>query len=196
MIIGIKGRKGSGKDTIANYLVDKHSYYKYGFADPLKEGIQKMFGFTNDQLWGDEKEIVDPFWGVSPREILQYTGTELFQFDLGKYIPAFQKIGRSIWVKKFEQWYKHYHEWDQINNVVIADLRFLHEAVKIKELGGMILEVVRETKLNEFSDHPSEVELAQIVPDYVVDNTASIDVLYNNIEFLLKSKLFEEFHGI
>ena len=194
MIIGITGRKKSGKDTIGDYLVNKHNYTRYGFADPLKEGIQRMFGFTNDQIWGDDKEMIDPFWGVSSREILQIAGTELFQFELPKYIPAFQNIGRTIWVKRFEQWYKERYTTDR--DVVVSDCRFLHEAEKIREMGGIILKVVRDTTLNEFSDHPSEVEMSKIVPDFVIDNNSTLDELYNNVEFFLQTKLFKEHNHI
>lgn len=192
MIIGITGRKGSGKDTVANYLVENHGYTRYGFADPLKKGIQQMFGFTDAQMWGDDKEMIDPFWGVSGREVLQKFGTEVMQFELGNVLPALKDVGRSFWVKRFEQWYNTHNELDLVHNVVTADTRFLHESEKIREMGGMVLKVIRGTTLNEFSDHPSEVEMSKIVPDYVIDNTGTLEDLYKNIEFFLQTKLFKE----
>ena len=190
MIVGIKSRKSGGKDTAGNYLCQNHNFIKYGFADPLKKGIQQMFGFSDDQLWGDKKEIVDPFWGVLPREILQYAGTELFQFELPKLIPNFNKIGRSIWVKAFEKWYYNHMEYGSGQNVAIIDLRFLHEAKKIKELGGVILEIKRDTLLDDYSYHASEVELSQIVPDHIIENNSSLEYLYKNIDIFMKKYAF------
>jgi hypothetical protein len=187
MLIGIKSRKGGGKDTAANFLCEKHNFVRYGFADPLKKGIREMFGFNDDQLWGETKEVIDEFWNVSPREVLQYAGTELFQFELPRLMPALKdKIGRGFWVKRFEKWYQENSDL----NIVISDLRFLHEAAKIKELGGVVLELKRNTNLNEFSNHASEVELEQIIPDWVIDNNDTLENLYIHLDdFLLQQHI-------
>lgn len=50
-LIGIIGKKRSGKDTISDYLIKNYGYQKYGFADPLKRGAKEIFGFTDEQLW-------------------------------------------------------------------------------------------------------------------------------------------------
>ena len=39
----------------------------------------EMFGFTEDQVFGDAKDVIDPVWGVTPRLVLQVLGTELMQ---------------------------------------------------------------------------------------------------------------------
>ena len=53
ILIGITGRRGSGKDTVADRLVEKFKFEKYSIAAPLKKAIQNLFGFTHGQLWGD-----------------------------------------------------------------------------------------------------------------------------------------------
>ena len=87
-IISICGIKRSGKDTIAEYLIKKNNFKRYSFADPIKQGLIKMFGFTEKQMWGDteDKEAIDPRWGISPRKMMQIVGTELFQFDIHKHL--------------------------------------------------------------------------------------------------------------
>ena len=60
ILIGLVAPKRSGKDTAADYLCQKYHFKKYNFADPLKEGIGKMFGFSHDQLYGKDKEVTDP----------------------------------------------------------------------------------------------------------------------------------------
>lgn len=52
MIIGLCGPAGSGKDTIADYLVKKHGFVKMANADLLKRIVQQVFAFTDEQLWG------------------------------------------------------------------------------------------------------------------------------------------------
>ena len=43
MIIGLAGKKGSGKDTIAEYLCAQYGFINYGFGDPIKEIGRIMF---------------------------------------------------------------------------------------------------------------------------------------------------------
>lgn len=52
VIIGISGKAGSGKDTVADFLVKNHSFVKVSLADPLKRICQDVFGFSYAQLWG------------------------------------------------------------------------------------------------------------------------------------------------
>jgi hypothetical protein len=213
-LIGLVAPKQSGKDTIGDYLCGKYSFKKYNFADPLKEGVRKIFGFTEEQLYGNEKEIIDPFWGVSPREVLQKMGTEVFQYEVPKTIPELNDVGRSFWVKCFEKWYKEesvqyekvFSVWsnsifeamckglpyDFLNvqphlRVVISDIRFHHEANKIKDLGGTLIRVKRNTKENLYSKHKSEIECQEIVCDYTIENNSNINELYSSIDLLIKN---------
>jgi dephospho-CoA kinase len=52
-MIGICGKKFHGKDTIANYLIQRFGFTKVSLADPLKKGVQEIFGLTDNQLWGN-----------------------------------------------------------------------------------------------------------------------------------------------
>lgn len=213
LLIGLVAPKQSGKDTAADYLCKKYHFKKYNFADPLKEGIGKMFGFSHDQLYGKDKEVVDLFWGVTPREVLQKMGTEIFQYEVPKAIKELEPIGRSFWVKCFEKWYINelnsfykkrsfwstnvfeamvkdlpYSFLNEIRphiRVVISDIRFLHESNKIKELGGILIKINRKTKNNEYSEHCSELECRDIECDYLIDNDGDIFDLYNQIDTLM-----------
>jgi len=51
-IIGISGNLGSGKDTVADYLIDHHAYVRIALADPLKRLGSSVFLFSYNQLWG------------------------------------------------------------------------------------------------------------------------------------------------
>ena len=86
MIIGVLGKKRSGKDTTGDYLVANKNFVKYSFANPIKRGAMELFGFTEDQVFGDAKDEIDPTWGITPRLVLQIMGTEVFQYDMPKYL--------------------------------------------------------------------------------------------------------------
>ena len=46
IIVGLSGKAGSGKDTVANYLVEKHNFTKLAFAGVLKEGMKILFDLS------------------------------------------------------------------------------------------------------------------------------------------------------
>ena len=67
-IIGIAGLIGSGKDTVANHLINNHNFTSVKFADKLKDGVAAIFEWPRDLLEGDTdesrewRETPDPFW--------------------------------------------------------------------------------------------------------------------------------------
>lgn len=169
MIIGITGKIGSGKSTIAEYLVNRHNYVEYSMASPLKE-IGRIFGFTEDQLYGtqEQKLEIHPHWGISARTFLQKVGTEIFRETMPKIIPD-MKIERTIWVDLFKIKYR-----KNPKLYVISDVRFLDEATVIKELGGIIIRTIRDNNVSSDSKlehkHISEMEMDQIQEDFTIDN--------------------------
>lgn len=60
--VGLIGERGSGKDTLSDYLVTHKNYIKYNFANPVKEISRIMFDFSDDQLYGTQKDILDNRW--------------------------------------------------------------------------------------------------------------------------------------
>ncbi len=183
MVIGIIGKKRHGKDVIGAQLIAHHNFIRYGFADPLKRGAMEMFGFSNEQMWGDLKEVVDPRWGITPREVLQILGTELLQFDIHKYTDNLKHVGRNIWAHRFKVWY----EEQQSKNVVITDVRFQHEVDVIRSLGGYIWKVERPY-IDRGDSHPSEVEMEKITDiDHHILNEGTIIELNNKIDIIFNS---------
>lgn len=51
MILGISGVAGSGKDTVAGFLENRH-FVRVAMADPLKRIARDVYAFTVNQLWG------------------------------------------------------------------------------------------------------------------------------------------------
>lgn len=182
MIIGFSGLKGSGKDTCADYIVKKYNYNKIAFAGPLKEICGITFGFDNDQLYGNKKEVKDPFWGIRPRDAFQYIGTDMFRNRMQHLIPG---IGEEIWVKVAEkQCINHLNEG---RNVVISDVRFQNELDMIQKHGGVVIYIDRPKCKKNGDNHTSETEMLSISNyNEIIVNDKTIDVLYENIEDVFK----------
>jgi len=49
-IIAICGAKRSGKDILANHIVNKYGYTRLSFAEPLKELVKLIFNFSDEQV--------------------------------------------------------------------------------------------------------------------------------------------------
>jgi hypothetical protein len=187
-LIAICGYKRSGKDTIANYIQRSVCFSNHcKISSNLKEGCMSMFGFTNEQLEGDLKEVKDPFWNITPREAMQYIGTDVMQYEIQKLIPD---IGRRFWIKRFI----HHIQSNHSNIVIVSDLRFMHEYIELKkhfDTHLYIIKVIRDT-INHDDHHISEREWKDIPSDVCICNNGSLEKLYNNIDtYLKKNNLVE-----
>ena len=136
MIIGICGLIGSGKDSVADILVQEKNFKKISFADKLKDGVATVFGWdrsmlegktSNSRNWREEK---DDFWSaelgkdISPRLVLQLFGTECMR----------QGFYDGVWVSLVK---KHIID-NPKQNFVIHDVRFPNEANMIKSIHGEV----------------------------------------------------------
>jgi hypothetical protein len=119
MIIGITGKAGAGKDTIADYLIKTHNYKKISLADPIRRIIQDVFVLSHEQVWDRvEREKPLPQWNNwTVRKLLQIIGTESMR----------NIIDDEIWVKHAWFTIKKQLEQNPDLNFVIPDIRFPNE---------------------------------------------------------------------
>lgn len=176
-IIGVAGKKYSGKDTVGNYLVKYHGYRKIAFADALKRICKLLFDFTDEQLNTDLKDSVEERWDKTPREILQFVGTELLRDMLGNFVP---KLGKSIWIDIVRR-----QIMNSADKIVITDVRFENEMNLVHELGGIVFLVERDTNYSD--SHVSEQNINILKEllnenDKIIHNNGTLDELYQQIE--------------
>jgi|SRR5579872_5425097 len=188
-LIGITGRKRSGKDTIGEYLVKKCGFKRIAFADALKEACKIIFGFDNEQVYGDLKENVDDYWGHSPREILQIVGSELFRDRLPELC---HNIHNDIWIKSVERQIRNLYN-QGYNKFVITDARFDNEIDFIKKFNGFTWKVIRPCLMsidNHSNTHQSEISIDNFICDYDFINDSTIANLYDKVDKNLNQCLF------
>lgn len=184
-IIGICGKKFNGKDTIGAYLINKYGYEKLSFAEPLKTLCKNMFEFNDEQVNGNQKEIVDEFWKITPRQLMQFIGTDLFRKQMVNIIPSINE--ENIWIKCLELKIKKKIQQNSNIKIVITDVRFQNEINFIKSLNNSEIWKV-EKKSQEYNDeHESEknIDLLQNI-DITIMNNDSINDLYYNIDQIMK----------
>lgn len=203
LIIGVCGKAGSGKDTIADILVKDHGFVKVAFADPLKRICQEVFEFTTEQLWGpsekrneaDFRYLRSNFMDengdqvtdyLSPRYALQKLGTEWGRDcypDI--WIEYAMRVAKRLLVKGAPIFYDArfgIRSWrmsdpEEIKGVVISDVRFPNEVAGLKKHGAKVVRVYRDTVkglAGAAGQHASET-LQDGIPDDLFDF-----ILHNN----------------
>lgn len=156
-LIGLAGKKGVGKSTLASALVCNLDGEEYSFALPLKRAVREIFHFTDAQLgfvsYGcKDKEEKDSFWNVSPRQIMQVVGTELFRDKLAELFPDNDRFSNGhIWISAFERWYNERKD----NTVIVSDVRFANEASAIRAMGGEVW-LIERPSVKSTDSHASE----------------------------------------
>ena len=207
MIIGICGFIGSGKDTVADYLVNFHEFRRESFASTLKDAVASVFGWDRTLLEGRTKEArewreqVDPWWAerlamptLTPRWVLQYWGTEVCR----------KGFHDDIWIASLENKLR-----NSKDNVVISDCRFPNEIQSIRDAGGKIVWVqrgelpdwydtaieanlghnyaVQDLKMRKI--HASETAWVGTDFDTIIDNNRSIDDLYQQAKLIVSNEI-------
>jgi len=185
LIIGITGKKFNGKDTLGKYL-SKYGYKRLAFADPLKDVLRDVFHFNDEQLYGEDKEKIDPYWKVSPRTIMQFVGTDLFRHQMKKILPD---VGNNIWIEVIKRQILEIWKTNPDQKIVLTDLRFPNEIALIKEFGGIIIRVKRNIDKNDNDFvvvHESETYIDTLNVDYDFDNNGTKDDLFTKFDDLYK----------
>jgi hypothetical protein len=207
MIIGVCGFIGSGKDTVADYLVNFHEFRRESFATTLKDAVSSVFGWDRTMLEGrtaqarEWREQVDPWWAerldmptLTPRWVLQYWGTEVCR----------RSFHDDIWIASLENKLRLSKD-----DVVISDCRFPNEIASIRNAGGKIIWVQRgnlpdwyQIALDANAGHNYAVqalkmqkihasETAWVGTDFdaILDNNHTIDNLYRQAALIISDEI-------
>lgn len=161
MIIAFGYKARSGKDTAASFL-EQAGWRRASFATALKAAAGCIFEFTSEQMYGDLKEVLDAFWGITPRTGLQ---------DLGDGVRRL--FGPDVWIRAL---HRHMQKFGHVERWVISDVRYKNEAEWVKSVGGIVVRLDREG--SGAGPHASETELDTYQGwDHVIDNNGSLEDL-------------------
>jgi hypothetical protein len=192
LIVLITGLKRSGKDTAAKGLVEHRGFVKYAFADPIRSVCKVVFDWTEDHFENkDLKESIDPEWGISPRQAMQWTGTEAFQYNISETFPLFENTtGRKIWARKFLKWRS--RSRNRSKNVVIPDWRFPHEReelMRIQHKEKILFMRINNPRIKPSDAHESEIHIPELLTDIDIENDGTIEELHSKIVFYIDKNL-------
>lgn len=202
MILGISGRIGSGKDTVADFLVQQHNFKRYSFAEAVKDCLSIIFGWNRELLNGytvesrEFRERVDEWWAnrlgipnFSPRFAMQYYATDIMR----------NCFHQDIWIASLE-----YKLKKETQNCVVTDCRFPNEFYSIKNLNGLTIRVERGNdpswykyarrldsqsieKLKSEKIHESEYLSVSLPYDKIIRNDGTLDDLSYIVRSIVNS---------
>ena len=194
MILGLSGKKQSGKDTLAQALEREKVAKRYAFADSLKGLCGTIFDIPEYKLWGSEEDKNGPsplIWRdiglsflknyspqnknldnhVSIRELLQIFGSDVCR-----------EFYKDFWVnwtlRKITS--DRSHAQNHPGHEVISDVRFPNEVEKIWENGGIVIRLLRNSDSND--SHKSETGL----DDWALDK---FDLVVDNRELTIEQSI-------
>jgi len=190
LLIGICGKMGSGKSTVAEHIEKQRTMWSFGFADPLKSMCMASFELSHDQMCTQKgKATLDPRWGVTPRTILQRMGTDVVRDMFPAMFPEAGLDQESLWIRLARNKVETAHS-DNCS-VVISDVRFPDEARFIHEAGGQLWRIDRPEQNDQDDNdaaprHASEnVDALAKYVDHVLANTGTIEQLHQQATALL-----------
>jgi len=134
-IVGLTGAAGAGKDTVADYLQETEGFTQYAFAWPVKKAASEKFGVPISAFEDPEqKDQVIERWGLTPRQMAEYEGTECGR----------EFYGFDIWIIRAEVALEMVKaSTSPPQGFVVSDVRFNNEAEWIHRHGGTVIEVYR-----------------------------------------------------
>jgi len=164
--IGLVGKAGTGKDTVAAYLVAVYGFRKFAFADKLKEIDAELFGPTEGKN----------------RKRLQ---------EFGQFC---RKINPNVWIEQLDKKLRGYNgnvvitdirQWNELkycqdNGFVIVkiicddNIRFQ----RMKDRG----DIFKPKDLQ----HETETQLDKFPFDYIVDNNGDFNSLTMQLDYILR----------
>ena len=130
VVIGLSGKIGAGKTTLANALVQHYGAERCvlrNFADALKEQVSSHYGFPLEWCYSqDGKErVIAQCGGKTVGQILQDWGTALRT-----------EVDAEVWVEAVATWLRAQRASSQFLVVLLGDVRFPNEHEFLRNVCG------------------------------------------------------------
>lgn len=197
IVIALSGWRGSGKDTVADYLCKEHGFVKYSFAAYLKDMVAQQYNIKREFL--DDRVLkeapitslpvitTDPFTQV----VHDTLRTEL---SSGYWTPRALcilegSIKRSVHANYWVQRVVTRIQEEGKDRCVISDLRYRSEVDTLR----LLIPTIQTLRINRFTEietiDPSERDLDYHKFDATIYNTKGKGELYASLDYLLTTIL-------
>lgn len=187
MLIGLNGVSRSGKDTIADYLVERYGFKRYSFAGKLRE-----LALAVDPVIELDVEPHKLLFGQYCRlsvviDVLGYESAKSnkdvrrFYQNLGGGCRSV--FGEDFWVKEMKKVFNE-RGWNSHTHLVGTDTRYDNEAEFIHSIGGYNIKVIKPDA-PKVNSHSSESGISGHLLDGRLNNIGTIEQLYEGVADML-----------
>jgi hypothetical protein len=212
LLIGLIGRKRTGKDTLAATLVDELGFARVAFADPLRElalAIDPLVGPA--PLPGDGvpryrrlSEVVAAIGWEAAKDCVPEVRSTALQ-SLGQ---ALRGVDEGFWVEQAMETVDHLRcpvrpypsairaalleagfpleEPRAALPVVVTDVRMPNEAEAIRAVGGVLVRVTRPGTASA-DEHVTETALDDYPEDFLIENDRDLEALRAEAHALVRT---------
>ena len=170
ILIGLLGKKRSGKSTCAKYIQEKFAFENVSFAEGVKRVSTRRYSLRESQM-EIYKDTIDHRWNKTPRDIFKEIGMNARKGD------------PDYWVKYLHTRILHKIKSSPHTNFVISDVRFKNEADFIVKHGGYLIRVIRPGLKED--NHISETEGDCIEVDMEIHNDSTVKNLVQVLDNII-----------
>jgi len=169
-LIGLSGKMGAGKTSVAIYL-EPYGYCKYSFANKLKNMVAELDG--SDPAGPDWKSETIDGWDITRGTLLQKLGSLVRNLNPDAWVLAlFAMVNR-----------------DKAQYVVIDDVRYPNEAEAIRSRGGIVIRIERPSnnganQNGRDMNHHSETALDDYEFDYIISSD-DLNEVYSQLDDII-----------
>lgn len=177
ILLGLAGKKQSGKSTAALSLFENHGFICHAFASPLKRMLQEIgidYEACEDATLKERtlRELDILPIDITVRKVMQTLGTEWGR----------NCIHPQLWGTLMQQ---QINQSAKINPLqCVTDIRFEDEAYLIRNMGGTVVHIKRPGTSTDDS-HTSEQGIDFKNGDITINNDGDLSKMYRSLSALV-----------
>ncbi len=174
-IVGLIGKKRSGKDTFGGELVNAAGFTRVAFADPLRQAALDLDPIVGRPALPGElapqrdirlSDVVDTIGWEAAKDYVPEVRRTLERFGT----DSIRKLDPDFWVRMAAE------KIQSVGGpVVVTDVRFPNEADKIRELGGVVVRIIRTGQQDGPNAHQCETSLDEYREDLTFYNCRGVE---------------------
>jgi len=191
-LIGIGGKLRSGKDTVADYLVENYGWVKLGMSDPLDVALQRQNPYIRIKPGEplNKTKSLKFLQYVDIRKKISYVEAKTIEDVRRNLMTLGTEVGRELlgedtWVNVADQMI--YDLLLEGKNVILTGVRFPNEITLVNkyENGETWYTVRPELEEGDLSGHASETSVKEEDFSVVIKNDSSLEALYETVDNLM-----------
>lgn len=173
--LALSGKAGSGKDTVADYLVSTYGYTRLALADPLKEMALNL-------------DPVITYVGDSPirlSRLIELHGWDSAKRTFPEIRRTLQRMGQTVREYDSEFWLRVLYgaAYRIPGPIVVSDVRYPNEYSSLSRAGYVPVRVARPDVVG--MSHESETALDSHTFAHGIANDGSVIQLHYRVDVLL-----------